>query len=92
MSGFRLPLTFPSLERDVYQRLDAQISDEEVYHVMFAMKPWKVLGSDGFPASFCQKSWKVVENKICEFVCKVWDNPCQIALVNQTGIFLIPNV
>lgn len=57
---------------------------------MFCMNPWKSLGPDGFPIGFYQKSWNIVNRKVCEFVKKTWENPSELKLVNKSNICLIP--
>jgi hypothetical protein len=48
------------------------------------------IGPGGFLAGFYQKSWDVVNEKVCEFVKDVWKNPSIISEANQTDICLIP--
>ncbi|PNX73217.1 ribonuclease H [Trifolium pratense] len=85
-------ITYPMLERNYMDRLNAPINNEEVKCAIFSMKPWKAPGPDGFPAGFYQKSWEVVKEKVCDFVKEVWRNPSAISTVNQTDICLIPKI
>jgi hypothetical protein len=84
--------TYPVLDEVTLSRLSNDIEDDEVKHALFCMKPWKAPGPDGFPAGFYQKSWEVVGKSVCDFMRKVWDNPSELSLVNQTDICLIPKV
>ncbi|MCH79377.1 putative non-LTR retroelement reverse transcriptase [Trifolium medium] len=83
-------ISYPEMEAEDMQRLNAPIVNEEVRQAVFSMSPWKAPGPDGFP--FYQKSWDIVGGTVCEFVKSVWMNPSEVALVNQTDICLIPKV
>lgn len=65
------------------------LSDAEIKRAMFAMKPWKTPGPDGFSAGFYQKSWDIIGHNVCQFVNEIWNNPEKIATINQIDIVLI---
>lgn len=83
---------FPCMQDSVKHRLGDAIKDEEVKKDIFAVKPWKAPGPDGFLVGFYQKSWSIVRGKVCDFVKQAWNNPGSIAKVNKTDICLIPKV
>jgi hypothetical protein len=76
-------ITYPSLPRDSFNRLNAPIQNEEVKKALFSMNPWKAPGPGGFPVRFYQKSWEVVKGKVCEFVKEVWETPSAISKANN---------
>lgn len=85
-------VSFPMMSDTTLQDLNRQITDEEVKHDIFLMKPWKEPRPDGFPVGFYQKSWSVVGKNVCDFVKTVWHNSASIGEVNKTDICLIPKV
>jgi hypothetical protein len=89
---FQSDITYPPIENDDLAILAAPITQEEVKHAVFCMSPWKAPGPDGFPAGFYQHSWDLLGLSVYDFVCRVWKEPSEIALVNQTDICLIPKV
>lgn len=56
--------------------LEAQVNNEEVYQGIFVMKPWKVPGR--LFAGFYEKTWGIVGNKVCDFVCGVWEKQVRL--------------
>ncbi|XP_058762472.1 uncharacterized protein LOC131635855 [Vicia villosa] len=85
-------IKFPIISPAERSRLEEEVSNDEIRKALFSMKPWKAPGPDGYPTGFYQRSWKVVGNKVCEFIKDVWRNPFRIAEVNQTDICLIPKM
>ena len=85
-------ITFPCIDMDYLQRLNEQVSDEEVKHAVFLMKPWKAHELDRFPAYFYQNSWNTVGSKVCEHVRQLCMNPSEQGKINHTDICMIPKV
>lgn len=71
-------ISFSSLSESDIQKLVEPVKDVEIRKALFAMKPWKAPGPDGYPAGFYQKSWDIVGKEVCEFVKEFWCNPAKI--------------
>ncbi|XP_058776448.1 uncharacterized protein LOC131650759 [Vicia villosa] len=65
-------VSFPLLDEKCLRRLEGDIHIDEVKCTLFSMKPWKVLGPNGFPAGFYQKDWKVVGVGLSKLVQDAW--------------------
>lgn len=85
-------ITYPCIQNEDMQRLNAQVSDEEIKVAIFSINPWKAHGPKGFPAEFYEQLWNIVDKKVCDFFRQIRMNPSEIAKVNQTDICLIPEV
>lgn len=80
---YQKKVTFPRLEDEEIQKLDAQVPDEKVQHAIFSMNSWKARSLDGYPTMFYQESWSIVGKNVCEFMRKICTTPSTIAMVNQ---------
>ncbi|XP_058759648.1 uncharacterized protein LOC131632954 [Vicia villosa] len=85
-------ICYPKLEVATVQELNKDISNDEVRKALFSMKPWKAPGTDGFPAGFYQRVWKVIREDLTKFVKDVWRNQIMISEINKTDICLIPKI
>lgn len=85
-------ITFPRIDIADLQRLNDQVSDEEVRTAVFSMKPWKSPGPDGFHARFYLKSLSIVVMKVCDYVKNVWLIPSKIDKENQIDVCMILKV
>ncbi|KAL4311375.1 hypothetical protein GQ457_01G022070 [Hibiscus cannabinus] len=55
---------FPRVDTNSLQNLEAPITDEEVWHVIFELRPMKALGVDGFNVGLFQKNWAIVGSEV----------------------------
>ena len=62
---------------------------KELKEIVFAMKPTKALGHDGFPAMFYQKGWDTLHHDILCFTNCFFENPDIIEQCNATCLCLI---
>lgn len=65
---------------------------EEVELAIKHMGPLKALGSDGFPALFYQKFWRIVGKDVGNMILDVLNNNMDPSCLNHTLIALIPKV
>jgi hypothetical protein len=65
---------------------------KEVEKALFAMKPNKSPGPDGFTAGFYQKHWPLVKEDICCAVLTFLNGGDMPDIVNNTVLVLIPKV
>ncbi|WJX12193.1 hypothetical protein P8452_02716 [Trifolium repens] len=84
------PITYPSLDSDVFNRLASSLNDDEIQKALFDMSPWKAPGPDGYPAGFYQQAWDIVGSSIISFIRQAWLQPDILKTVNHTNICLIP--
>jgi hypothetical protein len=87
---FQTPITYPSLDFDVFNRLASSLNDDEIKKALFDMSPWKAPGPDGYPAGFYQQAWDIVGSSIISFIRQAWLQPDILKTVNHTNICLIP--
>lgn len=87
---FQTPITYPSLDSDVFNRLASSLNDDEIQKALFDMSPWKAPGPDGYPAGFYQQAWDIVGSSIISFIRQAWLQPDILKTVNHTNICLIP--
>lgn len=84
--------TWPSLDQDLWDRIDAPLSNEEIKQAMFSIGSLKAPGEDGFQALFFQKCWDIVGISTCDAVRDIWLHPELTSEINQTLVTLIPKV
>ncbi|WOL10732.1 hypothetical protein Cni_G19491 [Canna indica] len=77
---------------EMNQRLNDQITKEEMKEALFEMHPTKALGSDGFPAVFFQKHWHLLGDEINSTLTQFLNGNLQNQDLNHTLIVLIPKV
>lgn len=59
---------------------------------MFDMAPFKAPGPDGLHATFFQRSWGSVGNKVTRFAQEFFPTGDMLEGINDTSIVLIPKV
>lgn len=72
--------------------LEMNFMPDEVKGALFSMDPFKAPGSDGFHASFFQKSWSVVQDSLSNMVLAVLRGSALPSSVGEILIMLIPKV
>lgn len=70
--------------------MDKSYIVEEIEVALKHIGSLKAPGSDGFPALFYQKYWKIVGKDISEVVLDIFNNRRDISFLNYTLIALIP--
>ena len=71
-------------------KLCTEVTDEEIKTSLWAHKPFKAPGVDGFHASFYQHFWLDVRNTVCMEVKKAFQSRVILEYLNKTLIGLIP--
>jgi hypothetical protein len=77
---------------DMNAFLCSPFTSMEVEKALFAMKPNKSPGPDGFTAGFYQRHWSLVKEDICYAVLTFLNGGDMPEIVNNTVIVLIPKV
>lgn len=83
---------FNPISHVLLNNLSKPVSIEDIRNALFETKPWKALGLNGFHASFFQKNWGIVGDKVYEEVRKVLAGAPLTGNWNHTLITLIPMV
>ncbi|KAF5933090.1 hypothetical protein HYC85_029261 [Camellia sinensis] len=68
------------------------ISDQEIKHVLWSLKPNKALGPDGFSAGFFKSAWSIVGKEVTLAIRSFFESGKLLTEVNNTTIALIPKV
>lgn len=77
---------------DMNEVLCAPFTASEVEKALFAMKPNKSPGPDGFTTGFYQKHWSMVKEDVCKAVLEFLNGGEMLEIVNSTVLVLIPKV
>lgn len=83
---------FPTLDEEVWERVNAEFTEEDIKRALFDMTPLKASGPDGFHASFFQKQWGTVGGSIVRMVKEFMHTGVLPTGLNDTHIALIPKV
>ncbi|XP_016169607.1 uncharacterized protein LOC107612388 [Arachis ipaensis] len=75
-----------------YPDIAREVTTEEIKEAVFSTGSWKAPASDGLPAKFYQQAWDVVANSLLDWVKLIFNDPSNIARVNQTLIAIIPKI
>lgn len=84
--------SFPNLTEEEVRLLSADVTNEEIRAAAFDMGAFKAPGPDGLQAFFYQEYWSVVGQSVCDLVRDIFNNPTQVASLNETNLVLIPKV
>lgn len=68
------------------------ITNDEIKHIIFSMKPFKALGVDGYPTLFYQSQWHIVGGSINRLVKEIFISGRMPEDINRTLLVLITKV
>ncbi|XP_027337278.1 uncharacterized protein LOC113850972 [Abrus precatorius] len=83
---------FPILRAEDNLVLNVDLSLNEIKVALFSIGNMKAPDPDGLHALFFKNQWEVLALFICKFVSDIFDNPSNIASVNDTAINLISKI
>lgn len=83
---------FPELPAHMAQALACDITETEIKHAIFDMKPLKAPGKDGLHALFFQSQWSIVGPSLLVLLQDLWKGSPLDPSLNSTLIALIPKV
>ncbi|KAK9988211.1 hypothetical protein SO802_028450 [Lithocarpus litseifolius] len=72
--------------------INTPVSDEEIRHALWSLKPFKSPGPDGLHAGFFQRFWLVVGHSVSKEIKNIFQEKRIPSSLNQTHIALIPKI
>lgn len=91
VNPFGLIGTFPMLDEDTLNSVGCGFTKEDIWWAVKNMGAFRAPGVDGLQAGFYQSQWHIVREAVCRTITNAFNNPSQIADLNETLITLIPN-
>lgn len=88
----------------ILECIDLIVSEEEnnlmhsihevdaIKDVVFSINPNSFTGPDGFNGHFCQASWDIIKEEVCNFVKVFFKRDDLLRFFTHTNLFLIPKV
>jgi hypothetical protein len=77
---------------EMNEMLTREFAVEEISTAMLQMAPMKSPGPDGFPTSFYQDNWEVLQEEVCAAFASFFSSGSFDSSVNKTHIALIPKI